>query len=324
MHLWEALRTQGIQHGYIDLLRNLCQEQIGQVRTDVLSMEFHIRRGAKQGDPLSSLLFNALLEDIFQTLKLKWSQKSFGIQLGHTGATRLSNLRFADDVLLFATTLPQLTTMLTDLHDVAKTYGLELHPDKTHILTNLSKRRGRQAGNTVTVGGRPVTILQHDDSTKYLGRKLTFSDYHTTEINNRISTTWRKFNALRNELTNRRYQLHSRIRIFDTTPTILYGCASWTTTQESMTKLVRTQRRMLRLIIGTSRRRNITPTHAATSIPMPDHSHAQPTTHNDDSLEPWPQYVKRATRTAERISTSYTYYLGTLRSGDANGSGLHA
>ena len=135
------------------------------------------------------------------------------MQLRHTHATRLTNLCFADDVLLFARTLPQLTTMLTDLHDVAKTYGLELHLDKTHILTNLSKRRGRQAGNTVTVGGRPVTILQHDDSTKYLGRKLTFSDHHTTEINNRISTTWRKFNALRNELTNRRYPLHSRIRL---------------------------------------------------------------------------------------------------------------
>ena len=173
-----------------------------------------------------------------------------------------------------------------------------------------------------------MTILQHDDSTKYFGRKLTFSDHHITEINNRISTTWRKFNVLRNEVTNRHYPLHSRIRLFDTTitPTILYGCASWTTTHESMTKLVRTQRRMLRLIIGTSRRRSITPTHAATSIPIPDHSHAQPTKRSDDSLEPWPQYIKRATRTAERIgsSTSCSYYPGTLRSGDANGSGLHA
>ena len=57
----------------------------------------------------------------------------------------LINLRFADDVLLFATTVPQLTTMLNDLHNLAGNYGLELHPEKTVILCNLSQRRGRQA-----------------------------------------------------------------------------------------------------------------------------------------------------------------------------------
>ena len=61
------------------------------------------------------------------------------------------------------------------------------------------------------------------------------------------------------------------MRLFETTitPTMLYGCASWTITQDLIAKLVRTQRRMLRLIVGTKRRRTITPTHppsAATTI----------------------------------------------------------
>jgi len=111
-------------------------------------------------------------------------------------------LRFADDVLLFATTLPQLTTMLNDLHEVAGRCGLELHPDKTAILCNLSQRRGRQAAKHVTVGGRDVKVLNYDDSTKYLGRKLTFHDHHAVEIDNRIATAWRKLSALRDELTN--------------------------------------------------------------------------------------------------------------------------
>ena len=98
---------------------SLYSNQAATVKTDKLSKHFHIQRGVKQGDPLSSLLFNALLEDIFETLKQRWLPRQHGIRLGHTNITRLTNLRFADDVLLFATTLPQLTKMLNDLHEVA-------------------------------------------------------------------------------------------------------------------------------------------------------------------------------------------------------------
>ena len=253
-----------------------------------MSRHFHIQRGVKQGDPLSSLLFNALLEDVFRVLKRRWTQRQLGVQLGHTNATLLTNLRFADDVLLFATTLPQLTTMLNDLHDIAGRCGLELHPDKTVILSNLSTRRGRQAPKSVEVGGRNVQVLPYTDTTKYLGRKLTFNDHHAVEIDNRLATAWRKFNALRDELTNKRYSLHARLRLFHTTitPTALYGSSSWTTTKLLTTKLQRAQRRMLRLIVGTPRRRIDAST---------DATNEQTTT-----TEPWPTYIKRATAIAER------------------------
>ena len=173
--------------------------------------------------------------------------------------------------------------MLNDLHDVASDCGLELHPDKTVILSNLSTRRGRQATKSVDVGGRKVQVLPYSDTTKYLGQKLTFNDHHTVEIDNRIATAWRKFNAMRDELTNKRYSLHARLRLFNTTitPTVLYGSSSWTTTRLLTTKLQRTQRRMLRLMVGTPRRRS-------TSIDQ------------DAQLEPWPTYIKRATTIAER------------------------
>ena len=138
----------------------------------------------------------ALSEDRFKTLKQRWSTHQYGIRLGHTNATLLTNLRFADDVLLFATTLPQLTRMLNDLHEVAGRCGLELHPDKTVILCNLSQRRGRQATRHVTVGGQQVKVLAYDDTTKYLGRKLTFHEHHKAEIDSRIATAWREVNAL--------------------------------------------------------------------------------------------------------------------------------
>lgn len=146
--LWQALRNQQVPPQYIRLLQSVCSNQAATVKTDKLSRQFHIQRGVKQGDPPgvkqgdppSSLLFNAIPEDVFKTLKQRWLACQHGILLGHTNVTRLTNLRFADDVLLFATTLPQLTKMLNDLHGVAGRCGLELHPDKTVIMSNLSER----------------------------------------------------------------------------------------------------------------------------------------------------------------------------------------
>ena len=98
---------------------------------------------------------------MFHDLKSRWSQKGFGIQLAHTTTTLLTNLRFADDVLLLAPTLPQITVMLTQLQQEANHYGLELHPDKTKILTNLSRRRGCDARKDIDIDGAHVSILEY-------------------------------------------------------------------------------------------------------------------------------------------------------------------
>eukprot|EP00973_Karenia_brevis_P004684 643326-Karenia_brevis.AAC.1 len=81
--------------------------------------------------------------------------------------------------------------MLTELREQAYQYGLELHPDKTKIITNLSKRRGRDSRTSVDIAGEPVSILDFSEHVKYLGRKLTFDNYHGTELNNRIACAWR-------------------------------------------------------------------------------------------------------------------------------------
>ena len=61
-----------------------------------------------QGDPLSSLLFNTVLQVALKDNLARWQKKGMGICLGDSESDCLTNLRFAEDVLLFSTSLEQL------------------------------------------------------------------------------------------------------------------------------------------------------------------------------------------------------------------------
>ena len=60
--IWEALLSCNIDHGYVCLLRKIYKDQKASVQTDEESEIFDIQKGSKQGDPMSSLLFNMVLQ----------------------------------------------------------------------------------------------------------------------------------------------------------------------------------------------------------------------------------------------------------------------
>ncbi len=123
----------------------------------------------------------------------------------------------------------------------------------------LANSFGHPGGGTVTsttVGGEKVHILPLNGSTMYLGRLLSLSDFHGTELNHRISRAWKKFNIYSKTLCDRNYSLNHRLKLFaaTVTPTVLYGCVTWTLTVDNENQLRRVQRRMLRKMVGSKRR----------------------------------------------------------------------
>ena len=99
----------------------------------------------------------------------------------------MTNLRFADDVLIFAKTLDGLVFMLSDLQETAAQFGLELHLDKTKLLSNLKRRVGRNARKNVAFNGMTVEVVPFHGHAKYLGRMMTFGSFHSVELDNRIA-----------------------------------------------------------------------------------------------------------------------------------------
>ena len=60
--IWDALKYCNIEHDYISLLKKIYRDQKASVQADEESNTFEIKKGTKQGDPLSSLLFNTVLQ----------------------------------------------------------------------------------------------------------------------------------------------------------------------------------------------------------------------------------------------------------------------
>ena len=73
--IWNAFKSCGIEHDYISLLKKLYRDQKATVLTDEESDMFEMKKGTKQGDPLSSLLFNIVLQMVLKEDIPRWQKK---------------------------------------------------------------------------------------------------------------------------------------------------------------------------------------------------------------------------------------------------------
>ena len=93
-------------------------------RSDALS----IGRGVRQGCPLSPTLFNLYSEMIMREALDGWNH---GVRIN---GEYLSDLRYADDVVLMATNEDQLQDLVNRVGETSARFGLKLNEKKTEIM----------------------------------------------------------------------------------------------------------------------------------------------------------------------------------------------
>ena len=165
----------------------------------------------------------------------------------------VTNLRIADDVMLFATSKEQIRKIMCEFKKATEKVGLRIHPDKTKILSQSTINTDTK--KHIEVGDMSIEILTRNESVKYLGQRISFYQQETIEIKSRIRAAWATFHKYRQELTSKNYMLKHRLRLFDATvsPTICYAAGTWAPNKEHERMIQSTQRKMLRLIIQTKR-----------------------------------------------------------------------
>ena len=99
----------------------------------------------------------------------EWKAKlvHHGVQLGH--GSRLTNIRYADDLMLHATSSNDLIYMLETLIPEVAACGLQLNSAKTKMLTTSPSENSE----FVDVCGEMVQVIHAETVHKYLGRNLS-------------------------------------------------------------------------------------------------------------------------------------------------------
>ena len=103
-----------------------------------------------------------------------------GIFLSDQERDCLTNLRFADDVMLFATSKDQIRNMMCEFKEATEKVGLRIHPDKTKILSNQSNMNSDMK-RYINIGEMSIEILAKNESVKYLGQRISFHQQETLE-----------------------------------------------------------------------------------------------------------------------------------------------
>ncbi|PZC78256.1 hypothetical protein B5X24_HaOG202328 [Helicoverpa armigera] len=237
--IFTSLRAQNVNETYIKLLELIYRASTASVKLLSPGPTFHIEKGVKQGDPLSPNLFTCTLEEVFKKLTVPWTSKGIAI-----GSKRLTNLRFADDIVLFASTSEELQQMLQDLSMASREVGLQMNMNKTQTMTNSTKRR-------VEVDGQ---ALHYVDEYIYMGQLVSFENRKQREIDRRIENAWKSYWSMKHYMKGD-LPLSLKRKLVDMCilPVLTYGAQTWSLTECQKSKLKVCQRAMERSLLGIKR-----------------------------------------------------------------------
>lgn len=269
--VFKSLGYHGLEPSYILLLQVLYANQTGSIKE---SRSFSIQRGVKQGDILSSILFNCALDVVFEDWKSLLENEGLYVETMHD---RLTNTRYADDILLYARSLNKLEHMISLLLIELQKSGLRPNFEKAKILHSSSADEGANYDH-IDIDGNFIRVTHPEGYHRYLWRYLSLSSTKGVDIEfaHRLQQALGIFHKHRKVILNSHVGLKKRLKFSDAcvTPVIIFALVVPPMTKQKLQKLDIIQRKMLRRIVGG--RRVDGETWCETSIRMNNHlQHAQ-------------------------------------------------
>jgi hypothetical protein len=244
--LWNLMAEFEFPHKLIRLLKATLTDVVSCVKIEgTLSGTFKSEIGLRQGDGVSTMLFNIALEGVIRRAGVEKEGSIFtkSIQL----------LGFADDIDIIGRSVRAVKDAFIKLEKEASRIGLRVNEDKTKFLMVSPSPRTRElVGTRLEVGDKRFEVVKEF---VYLGA-LVNDDFNTSlEIKRRVTCATKAFYGIKHILRSKKISRNTKFELYKTLirPVAIYGSESWNTTDEDEERLGVFERKVLRTIIGPMR-----------------------------------------------------------------------
>uniref|UniRef100_A0ABD2XNC2 Reverse transcriptase domain-containing protein n=1 Tax=Trichogramma kaykai TaxID=54128 RepID=A0ABD2XNC2_9HYME len=165
-----ALRGRGLPEALVQYMVRMYENsgtvlEVGRVR----SSPIRVTRGVRQGDPLSSLLFSMVIDDVMRAL------------LDHIGfaakSIKTNALAYADDLVLFASSKSGMKSLLRIAEEEAAKSGLSFNPSKSQAISIMIAGKVKKykvlTEPQFTLNSGPINQLGSTEAFRYLGLSIS-------------------------------------------------------------------------------------------------------------------------------------------------------
>ena len=241
--LWNIMTDFQFPHKMIRLIRTTLLKVQSRVKVqNLLSESFETLTGLRQGDELSTKLFNIALEGICRRARLELSGSIFN------KSTQL--LAYADDIDIVGRNSRSITEVYTKLEREAGRIGLQVNEDKTKLLMVAASDRTKQrVGSHLCINDRKFEVVSEF---KYLGSFINTTADVSMEVHKRVHSAYGAFYSLKHLITSKSLSRGTKVKLYKTLIRViaLYGSETWNSTKADEEALGVFERRVLRAIYG--------------------------------------------------------------------------
>ena len=235
----QLLYDRQVPQNIIKTIENIYQANTIQARINgELTQKIEVNNGIRQGDSLSPLLFNIIMDElIIQVRKLK------GYKMGDR---EIKILCYADDAVLIAESEDELQRLLHQFNTTAKKFKINISVTKTRAMTT-SKTPLRCK---LEIDGKSV---QQEMKFKYLGIEISGYGDIETEVRGQAMKAARTAACLNNTIwSNKHMGIETKSRIYKAAirPILTYTAETRPETSKTKQILETTEMKVVRKIAG--------------------------------------------------------------------------
>ena len=253
--LWQVLGVYGVGGCVLRGIQSFYVGSRACVRVGKdLSEGFEVNVGLRQGCVMSPWLFNVYMDGVVREVKMRTLGRGLEMKGMNGCEWEVSQLLFADDTALVASTEERLQRLVDEFGVVCERRKLKVNVGKSKVM--VCSREGGRAELNVRLNGE---VLEEVESFKYLGSVISKGVGVSNDVRQRVSEGAAAYGAMKSIWKVKEVGMRVKKGLYESivVPTVMYGGESWGLRKEERRKLNVMEMNCLRNMCGVSRREHV-------------------------------------------------------------------